>query len=69
MVMTRRKRQSDHNAPIQCTLARLPEGPGWGCAFYEPPPFDITPGPACCPVNHIGQEAAAAMGITPAMGR
>lgn len=49
--------------------ARPPEGPGWGRAFYEPSPFDITPGPARRPVVHVGQEAAAAMGITPGMGR
>jgi len=49
--------------------ARPPEGPGWGRAFYEPSPFDITPGPARRPVVHVGQEAAAAMGIAPAMGR
>jgi len=50
--------------------ARPPEGPGWGRAFYEPSPFDITPGPARRPVVHVGQEAAA-MGIAPApaMGR
>ena len=49
--------------------ARPPEGPGWGRAFYEPSPFDITPGPARRPVVHVGQEAAAAMGIAPGMGR
>lgn len=49
--------------------ARPPEGPGWGRAFYEPSPFDITPGPARRPVVHVGQEAAATMGITPATGR
>jgi hypothetical protein len=48
---------------------RPPEGPGWGRAFYEPSPFDITPGPARRPVIGVGQEAAAAMGITPSMGR
>jgi hypothetical protein len=40
--------------------ARPPEGPGWGRAFYEPSPFDITPGPAQRPVVDVGQEAAAA---------
>jgi hypothetical protein len=49
--------------------ARPPEGPGWGRAFYEPSPFDITPGPARRPVVHVGQEAAAAMGIAPGIGR
>jgi len=49
--------------------ARPPEGPGWGRAFYEPSPIDITAGPARRPVVHVGQEAAAAMGIAPAMGR
>jgi hypothetical protein len=49
--------------------ARPPEGPGWGRAFYEPSPFDITPGPTRRPVVHVGQEAAAAMGIAPGMGR
>lgn len=49
--------------------ARPPEGPGWGRAFYEPSPFDITPGPARRPVIHVGQEAAAAMGIAPGIGR
>ena len=42
--------------------ARPPEGPGWGRAFYEPSPFDVTPGPARRPVVHVGQEAAAVMG-------
>ena len=42
--------------------ARPPEGPGWGRAFYEPSPFDVTPGPARRPVLHVGQEAAAVMG-------
>ncbi|KAH9972393.1 hypothetical protein BJV74DRAFT_889215 [Russula compacta] len=49
--------------------ARPPEGPGWGRAFYEPSPFDIAPGPVRRPVVHVGQEAAAAMGISPGMGR
>ncbi|KAI0247708.1 hypothetical protein BJV78DRAFT_1243454 [Lactifluus subvellereus] len=49
--------------------ARPPEGPGWGRAFYEPSPFDATPGPARRPVVHVGQEAAAAMGIGPTIGR
>ena len=49
--------------------ARPPEGPGWGRAFYEPSPFDITPGPVRRPVLHVGQEAAAAMGVAPAIGR
>jgi len=40
--------------------ARPPEGPGWGRAFYEPSPFDVTPGPARRPVVHVGQEEAAA---------
>lgn len=48
--------------------ARPPEGPGWGRAFYEPSPFDVTPGPARRPVVHVGQEAAA-MGIAPGIGR
>jgi len=48
--------------------AHQPEGPGWGRAFYEPSPFDSTPGPARRPVVHVGQEAAA-MGITPGLGR
>ena len=48
--------------------ARPPEGPGWGRAFYEPSPFDITPGPARRPVVHVGQEAAT-MGIAPGIGR
>jgi len=45
--------------------ARPPEGPGWGRAFYEPSPFDVTPGPARRPVVHVGQEAAAVIGATP----
>jgi hypothetical protein len=49
--------------------ARPPEGPGWGRAFYEPSPFDVTPGPARRPVVHVGQEAAATLGIAPTMGR
>lgn len=49
--------------------ARPPEGPGWGRAFYEPSPFDIAPGPVRRPVVHVGQEAAAAMGIAPGIGR
>ena len=52
--------------------ARPPEGPGWGRAFYEPSPFDVTPGPARRPVVHVGQEAAAATTVTmptPAIGR
>jgi hypothetical protein len=49
--------------------ARPPEGPGWGRAFYEPSPFDITPGPARRAVVHVGQEAATAMGTAPATGR
>ncbi|KAI9507871.1 hypothetical protein F5148DRAFT_1201335 [Russula earlei] len=49
--------------------ARPPEGPGWGRAFYEPSPFDMSPGPARRAVVHVGQEAAAAMGIAPGIGR
>ena len=60
--------------------ARPPEGPGWGRAFYEPSPFDVTPGPARRPVVHVGQEAASAAVVaatattvmmmpTPAIGR
>jgi hypothetical protein len=49
--------------------ARPPDGPGWGRAFYEPSPFDITPGPTRRPVVHVGQDAAAAMSVTPGMGR
>jgi hypothetical protein len=49
--------------------ARPPEGPGWGRAFYEPSPFDITPGPTRRPVVHVGQEAAATMAVTPGVGR
>lgn len=49
--------------------ARPPEGPGWGRAFYEPSPFDAAPGPARRPVLHVGQEAAATMGIAPTIGR
>ena len=51
--------------------ARPPEGPGWGRAFYEPSPFDITPGPARRPVVHVGQEATAAVtgSITTPVGR
>ncbi|KAI9436117.1 hypothetical protein BJY52DRAFT_658748 [Lactarius psammicola] len=45
--------------------ARPPEGPGWGRAFYEPSPFDVTPGPARRPVVHVGQEAAAVIGVSP----
>ncbi|KAI0293510.1 hypothetical protein B0F90DRAFT_1822026 [Multifurca ochricompacta] len=49
--------------------ARPPEGPGWGRAFYEPSPFDAAPGPVRRPVVHVGQEAAATMGIGPGIGR
>jgi len=53
--------------------ARPPEGPGWGRAFYEPSPFDVTPGPARRPVVHVGQQEAATTVVVgppaPAMGR
>jgi hypothetical protein len=52
--------------------ARPPEGPGWGRAFYEPSPFDVTPGPARRPVVHVGQQEATAVTVgppAPAMGR
>ena len=52
--------------------ARPPEGPGWGRAFYEPSPFDVTPGPARRPVVHVGQQEAAMITVgppAPAMGR